>query len=589
MQNHGGLQYVPQISAAEKQVVYLDFDGGETRYTNRDLNLTLDVKVDDSGLTADRIKEITAQLNRQYAEENIVFVSTAPVTGEYSTVYVGNTKAFESYGEFYGLAETVDVDNQIKNDNAFVILDQSYSNAEIISVIAHETDHIVSGETHDDTTETLHDYALDKLLKTETATCYVTVQCSGGTRTYGAAYVTDDSWYCSLPADADKAVITITNNGIYSSYHDNSVYLDIYAIVNGREFMITPEESITLTVTANTSISLTRDAYLEPAVAYTNYTYDPIRPHIITGYYYTYYSASVTNDVTITAKYYRNIPIADLKITSAALSKTALDTVRFTPTESFTYNFTIKNTGDLAAGASKAFIYVDGAKYAEVAIAALAAGASKSYSYTFAAGKLKNGKHTIKIVADAAGVINEDSENNNESSSAEFIIEPAMADLSVTKFDVANNDGEKISAEKDIKITATIQNRSGNKASVQTGASLYVGSTWLKTFTIPILQPGKTFDISYTIPKDTIKGFGDLDFKLVADPKGVCTEFNESNNSSVITKNVFPAEKYAIIYKSGLPVSQNQVINSVALTGSEYCMRVFNGGTANNTIVNSAS
>ena len=301
MQNHGGLQYVPQISAAEKQVVYLDFDGGETRYTNRDLDLTLDVKVDDSGLTADRIKEITAQLNRQYAEENIVFVSTAPVTGEYSTVYVGNKKAFEPYGEFYGLAETVDVDNQIKNDNAFVILDQSYSNAEIISVIAHETGHIVSGEMHDDTTETLDDYALDKLLKTETATCYVKVQCSGGS-SKGTPYVTDDSWFCSLPAEADHAIITITNNGIYSSYHFNSCNSNIYVTVNEVQYTVQEEQSIKLEVSASTIISLSRAAVLDPDVAsYTN-IYSPLNPHIIIGYRYTYYSASVTNDVTITPK-----------------------------------------------------------------------------------------------------------------------------------------------------------------------------------------------------------------------------------------------------------------------------------------------
>ena len=46
-----GIQTVlPQLAAVAPQVVYLDFDGAETSYDNRDLDIFIDnITVDDSG------------------------------------------------------------------------------------------------------------------------------------------------------------------------------------------------------------------------------------------------------------------------------------------------------------------------------------------------------------------------------------------------------------------------------------------------------------------------------------------------------------------------------------------------------------
>ena len=141
---NGGLQYVPQIAV---QYVYLDFDGELTSYNGEILTVD-NVEVKNSALTQERIANILAELNAKYAAQNVIFVTQRPGTAEYSTIYIGKTEAFSPYGNFAGLAETIDKGNQIKNDNAFVMLDSTDSNEAIISTIAHETDHLLGTLVH---------------------------------------------------------------------------------------------------------------------------------------------------------------------------------------------------------------------------------------------------------------------------------------------------------------------------------------------------------------------------------------------------------------------------------------------------------
>ena len=136
---NGGVQYVPQIAA---QYVYLDFDGELTSYNGEILTVD-NVEVQDSSLTEERIKNILTELNTKYSTQNVIFVTERPTVAEYSTIYIGKTEAFSPYGSFAGLAETIDEGNQIKNDNAFVMLDFTATDAEIISTISHETDHLL--------------------------------------------------------------------------------------------------------------------------------------------------------------------------------------------------------------------------------------------------------------------------------------------------------------------------------------------------------------------------------------------------------------------------------------------------------------
>ena len=110
---NGGLQYVPAIVLA--QIIYLDFDGELTSYNGEILTLD-NVEVQDALLTAERINNIVSQLNERYAAQGIQFVTQRPATADYSTIFVGKTDAFDQYGTFKGLAETIDEGNLNKTD-----------------------------------------------------------------------------------------------------------------------------------------------------------------------------------------------------------------------------------------------------------------------------------------------------------------------------------------------------------------------------------------------------------------------------------------------------------------------------------------
>ena len=143
--SNGGVQYVPQVTAV--QYVYLDFDGELTSYDGEILTVD-NVVVEDSKISAERIADIAAELNAKYASQNVVFVTEKPQNAEYSTVYIGKASAFEQYGNFSGLAETIDKGNVNKTDKAFVLLNSTSSNKEIIATISHETDHLLGTLDH---------------------------------------------------------------------------------------------------------------------------------------------------------------------------------------------------------------------------------------------------------------------------------------------------------------------------------------------------------------------------------------------------------------------------------------------------------
>ena len=153
---NGGLQYVPQLAV---QYVYLDFDGELTSYNGEILTVD-NVEVKDSSLTEERIAYIVAELNAKYAAQNVIFVTEKPQNIEYSTIYIGKTEAFSPYGSFAGLAETIDTNNTNKTDKAFVMLDSTASDEQIISTISHETAHLLG--TLDHGGEDLAAYAVSK-------------------------------------------------------------------------------------------------------------------------------------------------------------------------------------------------------------------------------------------------------------------------------------------------------------------------------------------------------------------------------------------------------------------------------------------
>ena len=113
------------------------------------VNIFIDnITVDDSGFDSTAISYIVAALNAQF-DDDVVFTAELSETDEYSTIYIGITSAFDAYGDFLGLAETIDSGNQIHDDNAFVFLNSTVSVELVTSVIAHETEHLVNGLEHD--------------------------------------------------------------------------------------------------------------------------------------------------------------------------------------------------------------------------------------------------------------------------------------------------------------------------------------------------------------------------------------------------------------------------------------------------------
>ncbi len=126
------------------QYVYLDFDGEEqARYKNPDLELSFDLSVADPEFSDEQRAAVVSALSERFGKYNIVFTLERPEGIEYSTLYFGVSSAFDEYGDFFGISETCDGNDQVRDDNAFVLLDSGYSDEQIISVASHMLDHIM--------------------------------------------------------------------------------------------------------------------------------------------------------------------------------------------------------------------------------------------------------------------------------------------------------------------------------------------------------------------------------------------------------------------------------------------------------------
>ena len=208
---------VPQLATPTQQIVYLDFDGADTAYYNRDLDIFIDtIIVEDSGFDSTDISFIVDTLNAQF-DNDIVFTAELPQTDEYSTIYVGVTSAFDAYGAFLGLAETIDSGNQIHDDNAFVLLNSAASVEFVTSVIAHETEHIVQGMEHEG--EDLGKYAATSVISSGQTVNELIVS-SGNAITV---------WGTVNGATVKKGLLAVSSGGILASttvFASGSVKID---------------------------------------------------------------------------------------------------------------------------------------------------------------------------------------------------------------------------------------------------------------------------------------------------------------------------------------------------------------------------
>ena len=124
------------------RTVFLDFNGGMQVYRNPELGMNIPVRIAPSGISADRAKMLADALNRKYADSHVRVEVGAGSSENASAVHIGRTDAFDAFGRFLGLAEG------IGSGNAFVLLDDSASDSELVDVIRHEAGHILGTLDH---------------------------------------------------------------------------------------------------------------------------------------------------------------------------------------------------------------------------------------------------------------------------------------------------------------------------------------------------------------------------------------------------------------------------------------------------------
>ena len=124
------------------RIVTLDFNGGSHVYRNSELGMNIPVRIAPSGISADRARMLAEALNRNCADSHVRFEVGATSSENASAVRIGRTADFDRYGTFLGLAEG------IGSGDAFVLLDDSASNSELVDVIRHEAGHILGSLDH---------------------------------------------------------------------------------------------------------------------------------------------------------------------------------------------------------------------------------------------------------------------------------------------------------------------------------------------------------------------------------------------------------------------------------------------------------
>ncbi len=124
------------------RIVTLDFNGGSHVYRNPELGMNIPVRIAPSGISAERARFLAEALNRNCADSYVRFEVGATSSENPSAVRIGRTSDFDKYGAFLGLAEG------IGEGNAFVLLDDSANDTELVDVIRHEAGHILGTLDH---------------------------------------------------------------------------------------------------------------------------------------------------------------------------------------------------------------------------------------------------------------------------------------------------------------------------------------------------------------------------------------------------------------------------------------------------------
>ena len=492
------------------QVFYVDFDGAKTGYYGETVTVN-GVEVTDSGISTARINSLLEALNEKYAASKVSFVAEKPQSGKYSTIYVGKSGAFDAFGDFKGISETIDAGNAVKDDNAFVLLDKAASDSELISTISHEADHLLGTLDHG----------------------------GNGLDAYGAVVFVgapdlqitklDVSTLTPTTAQSVKFTITVKNIGNKDAgvsrlylYEGTKKLGGIMTVAQAAG----ASKTYTLTLAAGKLTAGTHKVFVQV---------DPLKE---------VEELNENNNKTGT----RTLTVAkatrDLQISSLTASRSSI-----TKGDSVKLTFKVYNAGNSTAAASKVYVYdKNGKKLGGVNTAALAAGASKTYSYTIAAGKLASGSNKVKVVVDPTKLVAESKESNNTVYKTISVVS-AKYDLQVKNVAFSS---ATVSNKESVKLTFDVYNASNTKVKA---SKVYVydkNGKKLTGFNVPALayEGSKTF--TYTIPAGKLP-LGTNKLMIKADVDGVVKESNETNNT---------------VYKSVKVVKYDMVVSKIVASKS---------------------
>jgi len=511
---------------SDVQLVYLDFDGAQTTYDNLDLDLSFDVEMLDSGLTETQKKTILELLSTKYADTGIVFTDQLPGDGlEYSTVFIGKSTDFESYGNFAGLAETIDKDNKIKNDDAFVIADKNSSCDEIVSVIEHELEHIIGGQKHSVEVGNLQDYAakwfseenrLDELYNDYQITAPDLGTLSSDFVYNGSTTGSDDIDYICFTAGISGTLTISPYTDSYTLTRSNTEVHYNNTLSNVRA---TPYQNMTVSVTQGTRYYF----------AISNYNLYQ------TSEFYTWqfsFSGGNFNGNFNGSSNSSSSQRPDLSLSRISFSSTTVGS-----DENVTIQFDVDNRGNASAPSSWVYIYDGSKKIGSVKVDSLAPiGVGTWYqrcTFTIAANKLSVGMHNIRIVADAPKAIKESDESDNiERQNIKVILK--RPDLVVKNLSFSPS---TIGTNQKGTVIFNVAN-SGNADVAASWVYIYDGNKKIGSLKVNSISAYGNRRCTFTIPANKLSA-GTHNIRIVADAVKSIKESNESNNTANKNLKVF--------------------------------------------------
>ena len=188
--------------------------------------------------------------------------------------------------------------------------------------------------------------------------------------------------------------------------------------------------------------------------------------------------------------------------------------------DNVTFSATVINQGSGKALEPKLTFYVDDIAVGVMGLPEMKPGetASRECKWTIEAAR-----HDVRIYIDAANMITESDETNNEDL---IIFTPRSPDLILEKVSWAM---ENALIDNEVTFTIIVKNQ-GNDIAEASQLDFYVDDTLLESENIELLEPGETATLTFIITVEA----GLHSSKIVADAGDLVVEFDEENNEKIV-------------------------------------------------------